>query len=59
MSTIVHFRVDGEPGCGAKGPSTGILGNVTCAACRELEAFNDVRSAVGAVNQVESRRAPR
>jgi hypothetical protein len=59
MSKVVHFRVDGEPGCGTKGPCTGILGNVTCPACRALDAFNDVRSAVKAVNVVEAKRVAR
>jgi hypothetical protein len=36
---IIHFRVDGEPGCGKKGRSTGILGNVSCKECRELKAY--------------------
>jgi hypothetical protein len=39
----VHFRVNGAPGCGADaGRSTGIVGNVMCAACRELKEYKEL-----------------
>jgi hypothetical protein len=39
----VHFRVNGAPGCGADaGRSTGIVGNVMCAVCRELPEYKAV-----------------